>query len=312
MNVVDLPRPGAPEKYDEAISRYTELVQSRAIALYRVGDTRYPGLSGVEVLVVTDRCSLDNSHFYSAAQRLPRRYLQMFVHEPYILPAWSLRVMRHTAHSAPVLLAGRDVLEGFPPSDEPAERWCRMLEGYCSSARFIARVKESGTLKGRLAAAVASRFRYTLAEAESVIPEINAEEYRSDIDVLSARFFEREDHYAAVNEFWTRFTRGFETLDSALRGRLESHGAEDAFSKARTALRGDVETALFDREYAFRRAQAIDGYHKDLASMGFPYGHLFFIAAHPGAVHAKSASAVSEVVRNLYRVRRRLEEYVGA
>jgi hypothetical protein len=236
----------------------------------------------------------------------------MFVHEPYILPAWSLRVMRHTAHSAPVLLAGRDVLEGFPPSDEPAERWCRMLEGYCSSARFVARVNESGTLKGRLAAAVASRFRYTLAEAQLLLSGIDAEQYGNDIDAMSARFFEREDHYAAVNQFWTHFVRGFQTLDAALRDRLEACSADDAFSKARAALRGDVETALFDREYAFRRAQAIDGYHKDLASMGFPYGHLFFIAAHPGAVHAKSASAVSEVVRNLYRVRRRLEEYVGA
>lgn len=313
MNVVDLPRAAQRSEYDEAIARYTELVQSRAIAVYRVGNVRFPGLSDIDVLVVTDRCSLDNQYFYSAMQRLPQRYLRLFLHEPFVLPAWSLRVMRHTTHYAPALLAGRDVLRAYPPSDEPDERWCRILEGYCTYAAFAQRVRETQTLKGRMTVAVASAFRYQLADAQALFARDDAQAYAAHMDRLRAGFFERERPEDAVREAWEFFAQAFDAFDASVRTDLGVSGGADAVVKARALLRGDIETPLFDREYAFRRAQAIDGYHKDLAAMGFPYGYLFFIAAHPGAVHSRpGASLVREMVRNIYRVRRRLEEYAGA
>lgn len=311
MNVVDLPQQAKREDYDEAVARYVQMVQSRAIAIYRVGNIRFPGLSDIDLLVVTDRCSLDNRFFYSALQRMPRRFLPLFLHDPFILPAWSLRVMRHTTHGAPELLAGRKVLDGYAPSNEPEERWCRLLEGYCASASFAQRTKQSGTLRGRMTVAVASAFRFQLTEARAVL-EHDDRDYTRRIDDLRAHFFERANPEDDVREAWSMFGAEFERLDSSLRARLELGDKEDLPARARALLRGDRESGLFDREYAFRRAQAVDGYHQDLASMGFPYGHLFFVAAHPGAVHSHADSLVNGVVRNLYRVRRRLEEYAAA
>lgn len=313
MNVVDLPQPQTHALYDEAMTRYAEMVQSRAISIYRVGNVRFPGLSDVDLLVVTDRAHIDNRYFFSAVQRLPSRYHPLFLHEPFVLPVWSLRVMRHTTHASPVLLAGREVLTPYAPSAEPDERWCRMLESYCSYAAFRENVIASGTLKGRLTVAVAGAFRYLLADAREAIGYGDADAYGREVDALRETFFERPDPAAAVREAWELFSCALASFEKALCERLALAQPAQAPAAARALLRGESESAHLDREYAFRRAQDIDGYHQELASLGLPFGHLFFIAAHPNAVHACAEPAVVEnVVRNFYRVRRRLLEYARA
>ena len=96
MNVVDLPEHATRGLYDEAISRYAAMVKGRAVGVHRVGNVRYPGLSDIDLLVVTEHEGVDNRYFFSALQRLPQRFHRLFLHEPFILPAWSLRVMRST------------------------------------------------------------------------------------------------------------------------------------------------------------------------------------------------------------------------
>lgn len=308
MNVTDLPMPATRELYDEAAEAYAQLVQSRAIAVYRVGNVRFPGLSDVDLVVVTDRMGIDNRYFFSALQRLPRRFLNIFLHDPFILPAWSMRVMQHTTHAAPALLAGRDVLRAYPPSTDESEPWCRMLESYCSYSRFAQKVRESGELRGRLTVAVASAFRFLLADAADFVPRHAATAYAEKMDELRAGFFEH-DAEQGVLKAWHMFAERFDQIDAALRDWLGAADSAAAITKARALLRGEEGCAEFDREYAFRRARSIDGYHHELASLGFPYGHLFFIAAHPGAVRAPAQRPVADLVRHVYRVRRRLAEY---
>lgn len=310
MNVTDLPLPANHALYDEAFTHYAELVQSRAIAVYKVGNVTYPGLSDIDLLVVTDRTGIDNRYFFSAMQRMPRRFLQLFLHEPFILPAWSLRVMQHTTHAAPALLAGRDVLHAYPPSSDPAERWCRLLEAYCSYGRFARTTRENDTLRGRLTVAVASAFRFMLADASELFEGIDKESYTRGIDEIRAGFFEREDPATGVHDAWNFFASHFDRIDAMLREWLGIADPQAATDKARLLLRGEESCEAFDRDYAFRRARDIDGYHHELASMGFPYGHLFFVAAHPNAVRTlPDAPVVNNIVRNLYRVRRRISEY---
>jgi hypothetical protein len=311
MNVTDLPLAVSRELYDEAASMYAQLVQPRAIAVYKTGNVHYPGLSDLDLIVVTDRTGIDNRYFFSAMQRMPRRYLSIFLHEPFILPAWSMRVMQHTTHGAPVLLGGRDVLSPYPPSAEEAERWCRMLESYCSYSRFAATVRERDALRGRLTVAVASAYRFLLADAGDLAPRHAAVEYAATIDGLRAHFFER-DPEEGVREAWRIFSGHFDAFDATMREWLGVVEPQAALNKARALLRGEEACDAFDREYAFRRARSIDGYHQELASLGFPYGHLFFIAAHPGAVYrGLEPSPVTNLVRQFYRVRRRLAEYAA-
>jgi hypothetical protein len=310
MNVVDLPEPCTRSLYEEAISRYASMVKSRAVGIHRVGNVRYPGLSDIDLLVVTDHESVDNRFFFAARQRLPQRYHRLFLHEPFILPAWSLRVMRYTTHGTPDLVAGRDVLKPYTPSDEPAERWCRMLESYCSYAAFVERTRSSQVIRGRLTVAVANAFRFLLSDAAVILPEAADQAYVDEVEALRATFFEAADRAERVRAAWTLFANAFERFDAVLQRHLGAQTTNQAVKIARARIHGDESCDDFDRGYAFRRAQEIDGYHQELASLGFPFGHLFFIAAHPHAVRTLPRQPVVDtVLRNVYRVRRRLTEY---
>jgi hypothetical protein len=310
MNVVDLPQPCTHGVYDEAVTRYAAMVKSRAVAVYHTGHVRYPGLSDIDLIVVTDHVGVDNRFFFSALQRLPRRYHRLFLHEPFILPAWSLRVMRYTTHNAPKLIAGRDVIAPFRPSTEPDERWCRMLESYCAYAAFALKQRRVQQLKGRQTIAVASALRYMLADADALLPGAAADRYVNEIEAIRRSFFDG-DPVEHVRAAWTLFSGAFDRFDTMLRAHLGAATTEDAVDAARARLLGEQPCADFSQEYAFRRARDIDGYHQELASLGFPFGHLFFVAAHPQAAHAASMPVVEGLLRNLYRVRRRLTEYAA-
>jgi hypothetical protein len=312
MNVVNLPQPSNQALYDEAMTRYAAMVRPRAISVYLLGHVRYPGLSDIELLVVTNRTGFDNQYYFSALQRLPQRYCALFAHEPFILPAWSLRVMQYTTHRDRALLAGRDALHAYAPNDSSDERWCRMLESYCAYAAFIARTKESQMLTTRLVMSAASAFRYVLEDATQLVAPFDAPGYGSEIDAIRTRFFARENREADVLEVWNLLLDRFERFDAALKDWFEVRDATGAAAKARALLRGEEPCAAFDREYAFRRAREIDGYFQELASLGFPYGHLFHSAAHPtGIRQPNDTPVVTNLVRNLYRVRRRLTEYAA-
>ena len=312
MKVVNLPQPANHALYDEAVTRYAEMVRARSIGVYRLGDVRFPGLSDVDVLVVTNRPGFDNRYYYSALQRLPQRFAALFVHEPFILPAWSLRIIQYTTHRQRSLLSGRDALHAYTTPDCADERWCRLLESFCAYGSFIARTKETELLTARLTVSAASAFRYVLADASELVARFDAQSYGSEIDAIRSRFFTREDREAEVLAAWNLFTGHFERFDAAIKTWFDEREPTAAAAKARSLLRGEEACTAFDREYAFRRAREIDGYHQELASLGFPYGSLFYSAAHPGAERPMHETPiVTNLVRNVYHVRRRLSEYAA-
>ncbi len=311
MDVRDLPLESNQAQYDEAVTRYAELVRSRAIAVYRIGQIRYPGLSDARLLVVTDRAGIGNRYFFSAQQRLPRRFHALFLREPFVLPAWSLRVMQHTVHRPSGLLAGRDVLHSYALNEGRDERWCRLLEARSFYSAFIANAQQSHSLEARATMVAAAAMRHALEDAGTVLRPCQADGYAVRIDALRDGFFARKDPENAVLEAWNAMREAFEQLDSSLESQLGVHGPA-AESKLRALLAGEEECAAFDREYAFRRARDIDGYHQELASLGFPYGHLFDVTAHPGAIRTvPDAPVVAPLVRNYYRMRRRMSEYAS-
>lgn len=313
MNVIDIPQAASHALYEEAIARYAAMAKSRAVGVHQVGHVRYPGLSDIDLIVVTDHVGVDNRYFFSALQRLPERYHRLFLHEPFVLPAWSLRVLRHTTHYAPKLIAGRDVLSPFRPSDEePEERWCRMLESYCAYAAFATKNRRAQQLKGRQTMAVSSALRYLLFDAATTLAQAADEQYVNEIEALRRNFFEPgSDPVERVRTAWTLFSNAFDRFESVLREHLGTSTTEQTVERARALLCGDETCEHFDRDYAFRRARDIAGYQQELASLGFPYGHLFFVAAHPPARTAQAGSVLDKVLQNVYRVRRRLTEYAA-
>lgn len=312
MNVVDIPQPAANALYEEAATRYAALVRSRAVGVHQLGHATYPGLSEIRLLVVTDHVGVDNRFFFSAFHRLPERYHRLFLREPFILPAWSLRVMRYTKHYASRLLAGRNVVGAFTPSDERDEHRCRLLESYCAYARFADKTRRSQLLKGREALAVASALRGLLADAVALIPEAADETYVNEIQAIRRTFFDGTDPVERVREGWELFAAAFDRFDRAMQNRLGAGSTQAAISTAHACLRGEHACAGYDREYAFRRARDIDRYHEELASLGFPFGQLFPRAAHPHAVQMpQTAPLIDRLLRNVYHVHRRIMEYAA-
>jgi hypothetical protein len=277
MQVVDAPRPRDAALCDEAISRYADAVKSRAISVYRVDSA---------LLVITAHIAMDNRFFFSAWERLPSRYHHCFPHEPYILPAWSLRVIQHAAHTSRELVAGRDVIAPYAPADGRNERWCRTLESYCACAVFYDAVTRSQLLNGRRMMEV----------ARALLPDAGHEAGEEQIRAT-----------------WDRFCGAFERFDRTMRELFGVSNTANAVAKARNCIAGNEEIEQLDREYAFCRARDIDGYHQELASLGFPYGHLFPLEAYPNAVRAMpSKPFVDSVVSQMYRLRKRLSEYAAA
>lgn len=311
MNVVDIPQPASEGLYEEAVSHYTRMVKHRAVAVHRVGSVRYAGLSPIRLLVVTDRTGLDNRCFFSVPARLPQRYHRLFLHEPFILPVWSLRVMGYTRHNDLHLLAGRNVLQPYVCAGEQDERWCRTLEAYCEYAAFVERVRSSQTLPGRTTLAAAAAFGDVIATAATVMPRAENSGYAGEIAAIARAFFtEGRDHAQSVRAAWSALSQAFNRFDEVMRAHLHAGANANAAATARTRLLGDEACEYVDREYAFRRAREIDGYHQELASLGLPFGHLFFTAAYPGAVRElPAAPLVDLLVDHLYRMRRRLAEY---
>jgi hypothetical protein len=277
MQVVDAPRPRNAALCDEAVSRYADLVKSRAISIHRVANA---------LLVVTGHVALDNRFFFSAMDRLPSRYHPCFPHEPYILPAWSLRVVQYTPHAARDLVAGRDVIAPYTPNEGRNERWCRTLESYCACAVFYESVMRSQLLNGR----------HLMEVARTLLPDAGEETGEEQIRAT-----------------WERFCSAFERFDGTIRELFGAGSTANAVARARNCIAGNEEIEQLDREYAFRRARDIDGYHQELASLGFPYGDLFPVEAYPDAVRAMPAKPiVGSLVSQMYRLRKRLSEYTAA
>ncbi|HET9096221.1 MAG TPA: hypothetical protein VFN37_06140 [Candidatus Baltobacteraceae bacterium] len=313
MNVVDIPQPAGHALYAEAAARYAALVRSRAVAVYTLGRAAYPGLTESRLLVVTDHVGMDNRFFFSALHRLPERLHRLFLREPFVLPGWSLRVMRYTRHYERQLLAGRDVLHAYKPSDDRDERWCRLLESYCAYAAFAEQTRRSQLLRGRETLATASALRSLLAEAAHIVPEAADDNYVNAFEAIRRAFFDEQgDPVERVRDAWELFAGSFDRFDRAMRERLNADGTGQAVAAARARLSGDEACEDFGREYAFTRSRDIAGYHHELASLGFTFGDLFPAAAHPRAVRTPAAAPILDrLLRNAYLVHRRIMEYAA-
>ena len=199
MNVVDLPKRAERADYDEAVARYAQMVKPRAIAVYQVGSVRYPvsptsicSWSPIAVVWTTGISILRCSGCRASIS------ICFCTIRSFFRPGRS-GVMRHTTHHAPQLIAGRDVVRPFVPSDEPDERWCRVLAGYCASAAFLQRARAEGTLKARMTVAVTSAFRFQLADTREAFGFEDGG-YAATVDALRAGFFERAQPEKAVEE----------------------------------------------------------------------------------------------------------------
>jgi hypothetical protein len=309
MNVVDLPRPTPRSAYDEATILYAEAVKHRADAIYRVGNVRFPGLSDLDLLVVVGKAREDNRYYFSPSYRLPERLQRIFLHEPLIVPASMPNILRYTSHRDAQLVSGEDILNGSLVVDCEEERWCRLLESACSYVSFAERTRERQYLSGRWAIATTSALRFFLADVDAVTGTAFAPSYAQQHDELRAHAFDGGDPTRAILQAWQLFSdvlqASGETLARALGIRYER-----VVEFAVAALSGQRALPV-PASYVEERSKAIAAYHDELAKLRLPFGFLFFVAAYPNAVRPLALSKFTKYVsRNVYRVQRRLGEFV--
>ncbi len=275
----DLPTRVSRAEYEEAISRYSCMVQSRVIALYAVGNIAYPGLSDLDLLVVLDESRIDNNQFF-AFERLPRRFHKLFLHQPFFVPADMTFLVDYTTLTRREYVTGADVLNRKTMPETAEARYCRFFESFCHYRGYVDRIRRCDRVSARMMIAVASAFRYSLADSAWPIA-VRAEGYGQRIDDMRAQYFERgASAESRLQEVWSLLSGTVDALEGELQVNLPLEGGETAVGFAKALIAGRRELASLDRGAIAGRNRAILSYHDRLMQLRLSYGHFFYLAAH--------------------------------
>ncbi len=280
MNFTDLPRKTSRESYDEAITIYRRNVASRIQALYRVGNITYPGLSDIDLLLVTDQTDLDNNQFF-AFERLPSRFHALFLHQAFVVPADTLSIIEYTTHFKRELLAGDDIFAASTRLDDPAMNFCRFLESFCHYRAYVSRTRQRGWVSARMIMAVASAFRFSLAEFTSEEPALDPQLYADRIDAIRAAYFQTHaDREGLLQEAWRDLSGTVDELEQELTKRLPLRPSQSVAEYAKDFIDGRGVPAEFDLEQVLKRRSMIERYHRALSRLCLSYGYLFYLTAY--------------------------------
>jgi hypothetical protein len=308
LNLFDYPKKLERALYDQAARAYAGKVSKRARAVYVVGNITYPGLSDLDLLVITGIRRRDNAQYFSPVHRMHERFEPVFLHGPLVVPAVAMDALRFTTHGRRRLLAGEDVLRGCEFVETPAEQWCKVLEGYCTYAAFV-RVAESGQpLRARRLIAKASSLRFTLRQVDALCGSDMALDYGTAIDDVRAAYFDTEPG-AAVLSVWQLFRNAYDRMTAVLRTLLPLRADENIDDFARRLFSG---SASFDRTpeaYLVDRCFAVDQYQTALKRLDIPFGQMFFAEAHQDrwALYRQPSFQYG-----LYRVKYKIERMLDA
>lgn len=306
MNFYDLPKKVDRSLYDDAMRDYAQRVQARTHAVYSTGNITFPGLSDLDLVVVPTCRKADNAQFLSAMDRLPPRYAPILLHDPMVMPLAHKSVLRYTTHRKLKFVAGEDVLSGITFVDTPEERWCKLLEGYCTYATFVASMKSTAASRGRRLIAKASSLRFSLRETDELCGTNDAPRYEQAIDSIRSNYFSLEP-FETLNRVWRIFEDAYGIWTAALREVLPVADGESVQDFARRLFAGEAEFNKISSDYVCKRSAEIDAYHQELFRLRIPFGQMFFWEAHGGRARIyRQTRAHNVIYRAKYKLQRML------
>jgi len=286
--------------YAEAARLYATKVSGRAIAVYQVGSTNYPGLSDIDLLVVVRTPKLDNEQFFSVYRRLPQRTQLLFLHEPFIVPLDCVDVLRFTSHTRKHLLSGQDVAAAILHDNSTANAWCLLFEGLWTYQSYFALVSRTATIRVRFMTAVASALRFTLAQFDRIQRTDFAATYGAQIDVLREALMANPLSQTITLQIFDTFFDALQSLKRALRERLPLLAHEEPLEFGKRFLMGERKFDEVDSSWLYERAQSIARYHLALTQLKMSYGYLFFTAAYGDSIKRYQQHIVSAKWLNAY------------
>jgi len=267
--------------YDEAIREYAARITARSQATYLVGNIRFPGLSDIDMLVVTDVAASDNNQFFAPRQRLPKRFHRLFLHEPFIVPADMPHIIARTSHKKRRLLDGRDVLAKIEPLSTREERWCKLLESVCNYAAYIDRVNAAGYGSGRLMTAVVNTMRFTLQDYDYLHDTAMASSFEANVDSARERLIHGADNPQSVLlALWHDFCATFGWLRDSLKRALPLARNEEIVEFAIRFLKGQKIVDDLDSQALVGRYEEVTRYYERLRLLKLSFGQLFYGAAY--------------------------------
>jgi len=288
-------------------------VATRALAVYQVGNVRYPGLSDLDLLIVVSDSRADNQQFFSVYNSLPKRFQQLFLHEPFVVPYDCLDCMQFTSHTSMRLLGGRDLASGLLPDTSKGEQWCRLLEGLCTYHSYFAHVAKTATIRVRHMTAVASSMRFTLAQFDAIQGSELAAQYSRQLDTFRSAFLADYQSQTLASQVFEYFFEAFQALEQTLQTRLPLAPNEEPTDFAKRFLAGERALPEVSAPWLRRRSQAIARYHQALNRLKMPYGYLFFLAAYSDSVNPYRQSRLTAKYFNAYYgVRNAFERLIPA
>lgn len=291
----DFPCGIEPELYDEAVALYASCVAPRVLALYHVGNVRFPGLSDVDLVAVVERKAWDNDRFFSPFRRLPRRYHAVFRHSPQIVPAKAMNAVRvasasHVAASGPDdipegfgskrrLIAGTDVLGDRVALLSPEWLRCAVAEALVTFRRAHDRLNAQPSMSVRALAARAVTLRYPTKHVGRLTGTDAFDDYARDVDrwraILVDAYSSQSDRCVAAREMHAAFTAAVDEFERLTRALLMIPADKETTAAARAMLAGFAPMPGVSSAYIAARLRIMGQYIESLRELGFATGCIF-------------------------------------
>ena len=272
--------------YDEAVERYARAVAPRAVAVYRGGAVRFPGLSDIDLLVVVDeRPAWDNEQYFSPHVRLPNRFHALFHHRPHFVPISCLDTLEHTTFAYRPrresrrrdgaaftfdrrLIAGRDVLPKTWPALGDAWYVCSLLESFVTAKARFDRLRSAQTCDVVRLASMASTFRYPLRQLDERDGTSFAPAYCAIVDRARAELLEpRGEREAAAKVMYALHAATLSGFERAIARIVDASPDEDVAAAARDVLAGRRDALGLDGSYLAARRAAMLRYFEALCGL---------------------------------------------
>ncbi|HXG25196.1 MAG TPA: hypothetical protein VNJ09_11615 [Chthonomonadales bacterium] len=274
MRVHNLPEPVSASLYEEAVAIYLANAGRYIESCYWIGNTNFPGLSDLDLVVIPRDRWLAPQHL-AIKRALPPQYHRIVLHDPYILPKSHLQVYRYASFGKGKLVYGPPLLANITEEDTKATHLCNQLESLYRKYHYLRYCKQRPSLNALLWIAVGSALRFPLQSmvACNLLPPCSYEEYKVTYDQMRARYLEAP----CEKRFWQMFhyfetnlervlDKVYEELDIDIR---QVNSLHEFYSRESYSLPG------LCREEILQREAAVWDYLRALRSRHFGYGSLF-------------------------------------
>jgi hypothetical protein len=274
VQYTNLPRPLPVSLYERAVDTYVRRVRARALAIYRVGAFRVPGLSDVDLLVVPRTARFDNGLYFAIHHVLPESLRAPFRSDPSILPEGLLEALRYTTHENRRLLHGEDLAAEIACDDAPEQRWSMLFERLCQFDRVGREAEAAGSVDLAGLIAKTKSIGYSLVDVDRLTGSTRAPSFVADVDALRAGFFEIPAQHAGPRVH-ALFRRGLEATVSSLEKHLPLEPGQAVVDFGRAFLFGEAKIPGLDESALHARRVMVERVQRMTRAYGCKKGDVF-------------------------------------